>query len=415
MNIQPVVTNTTLWSTGSNDAVSATYFACDSDLFPVYQLGDRYSTNPLSLVRETGELHLRRDYVEQHHLQNNGCTFREGLADTRLRMFVRPIVGTEVSEGSPIDDDIVRAKLEDLAESIERGVRNFEERFRDAHHFIMVGGKDSLNLLLLPWQCPVTAISADPNYPLVKKFIEENRLDMKVIRLEDSAPRPDLEMLHNFGRLDLEHVRWLTHLQQFVDSHPCPVFWSGLVMDIVLKQDWRRIVRRHTGPFTRPVQSLARNKAGNSRLLPLGPGYRLRLANEISTRCALTQGSWASTCQSLFDCHVLSPYHLPEVLPAMSHWDILGVDRDWRPDLGAIWLGRPVIYPSSNPSPPNSTIRQPLNSATEFLRVVEESGIKIVREDFSEYGLPNPGCSLPNLGQNLIEPDESVGVRGIHF
>ncbi|QDT08361.1 hypothetical protein [Planctomycetes bacterium K23_9] len=378
MNHPSVITNTTLWLSGSNEAVSADQFVCDSDLLPAYQLGDRYSTNPLSLVRETGELHLRRDYIQKHHLSKKGYTLRDGIADVRLKMHTRPVVGTQVSEDMPVNDEVTRANLEDFARAVQLGVQSFEERFPDANHYIMVGGKDSLNLLLLDWQCPMTAVSAEPNYPLVKKFVEDNRLDVKVVRLEDPAPRPDPEMLHNFGRLDMEHARWLTHLQQFVDAHDRTVLWSGLVMDIVLKQDWRRIIKRPTNALNRPIQSLARNNAATHKLLPVGLGYRTRLAQAISNRCSLLQGSNGSLLQSLFNCHALSPYHLPEVLPAMSRWDILGIDRDWRPDLGQLWLGKPVIYPEANPGPVESTVRGPQNSGSEFLRVVEESGLKIV-------------------------------------
>lgn len=381
MSTPSIISNTSLWLSGSNEAVSADQFVCDSDLLPVYQLGERYSTNPLSLVRETGELHLRRDYLRKHHLSKGNHTLRDGIADTRLRMFTRPVVGTQVSEESDVNEEVTRSKLRDLADAIQLGVRRFEERFPDATHYIMVGGKDSLNLLLLDWKCPVTAISAEPNYPLVKKFVQDNELGIEVVKLEDPAPRPDLEMLHNFGRLDMEHARWLTHLQQFVDSHDRTVLWSGLVMDIVLKHDWRRIVKRHTNAITRPIQSVARNNAPTHKMLPLGLGYRMRLAQAISNSCALLQGSNGSILQSLFNCHALSPYHLPEVLPAMSRWDILGVDRDWRPDLGELWHGRPLIYPEANPAPVESKIRTPLNSGPDFLRVVQEAGIKIVEAD----------------------------------
>ncbi len=80
-------------------------------------------------------------------------------------------------------------------------------------NIILCGGKDSLNLLLLPWKNPVVVASLHPNYPLVAEFIREHNLNCDLIELDDEyeADR-DREILINCCRNDLAHCRWGGHL-----------------------------------------------------------------------------------------------------------------------------------------------------------------------------------------------------------
>ena len=58
--------------------------------------------------------------------------------------------------------------------------RKVESELPGHTNFVLCGGRDSLNLLLLPWTNHTVALSAPPNYELVRRFVRENGLDVEV-------------------------------------------------------------------------------------------------------------------------------------------------------------------------------------------------------------------------------------------
>ncbi len=86
-----------------------------------------------------------------------------------------------------------------------------------------------------------------------------------------------------------------------------------------------------------------------------------------------------SIVRQLTDCLVLSGYHGPEAEKIVSEVDLYrAVQQDVRPLVGACLLGREVVYPSVNPSPPLSRFRSGQSHLEPFLTNLQSIGIPIL-------------------------------------
>jgi len=75
---------------------------------------------------------------------------------------------------------------------------------------------------------------------------------------------------------------------------------------------------------------------------------------------------------------VLSAYHGQRVRSVVSAVDQRSAVRtDVRPEIGRELLGRPVIYPAANPSPPPSTLRTGLSHLAAWLAQARAAGLRI--------------------------------------
>jgi len=88
------------------------------------------------------------------------------------------------------------------------------------------------------------------------------------------------------------------------------------------------------------------------------------------------QGAHMSMLRDLTGALVLSGYHGPAVQDVVSRVDWKNaVQKDIRPLIGHYLLGRSVQYPSSNPDPPLSKIRENLSDLELFLNILGSVGI----------------------------------------
>lgn len=56
-----------------------------------------------------------------------------------------------------------------LSTAISNDIQQLEQLYPKHEHIVLCGGKDSLNILLLPWAKPVIVASSKPNYELVAR------------------------------------------------------------------------------------------------------------------------------------------------------------------------------------------------------------------------------------------------------
>ena len=139
--------------------------------YPVYRLGDHYAFSLLALivwkVLKGGRLELNPDALAAARRPGFMLYDGERALDSQI-----------VRVGAPHGCGYTIRTVDDYADRIATALRQdtaaLEARNPDKTNLILCGGKDSLNLLLLPWKQPTKAVSAEPNYPLVAEFVRRN-------------------------------------------------------------------------------------------------------------------------------------------------------------------------------------------------------------------------------------------------
>jgi hypothetical protein len=372
-----------IWSRHGPTIVRAKRFVGGADFYPVYRHGDRYSYSLISLILRKGNLRLNRRFARR--VAQPGFFYSSG-SDTLDREIVR--LG-----GPPSSDFTIRTK-EDYAQQLADALRDDAQRIESLHpghtNVILCGGKDSCNLLLLPWKNPVLVASAPPNYELVKGFVAANGLRFEVVPLDDTDESLlPVETLVNCCRNNLEHCRWGSHLAELSEQlDRNVVFWKGQAGDAVMTTNWKRFHYPAGGVGTtrdpRLAQAFVRYAA---RRLPRvdrlihSSGLAQRLVfRSMWSRGAMSLGAHMSLIRQLTNALVLSAYHGPAVRSVLSKVDLhRSVQDDVRPLVGRNLHGRPVTYPATNPGPPRSTHRRGASHLQPFLEALAAAGIPLFR------------------------------------
>ncbi|HEY8377449.1 MAG TPA: hypothetical protein VIK91_13230 [Nannocystis sp.] len=360
---KPEIDEDDLWLSPGPVVWQAERFVRPPSFYPVYRCGDLYATGPLPLIVLKGALELdpeiaRLVRAEVRYVPSNATI------DRRVRRVGRPALSTlELTD----PDTYVR----ELAAAMRSDLRRVEARCPGFTNLVLCGGRDSLNLLLLPWQNPVIAVSARPNFPLVQQFVRDNRLAIDVLELEDrDASLLDSEIAVNACRTSLAHSRWNAELYALARrfERRC-IFWIGALADVFSTPRWRTY---HHSLWLARFRAL--------------PGLRGLLRGEAGQslfwwtcyyRGAMWQGCNMALLRELTDALVLSAYHGPAMQELLGRVDLRSaVPDDIRPALGAALAGGPVVYPDTNPSPPPSTFRSGCSHLAAFLAVLARHGLR---------------------------------------
>jgi hypothetical protein len=352
-----------LWLTPGPVVWQADRFVGAPFFYPVYRWQDYYATTPLPLILRKGALELD-DTVARRVRRTVRYLPTNATLDRHVRRVGAPTMST--------------LELSDPAEYIAawtaalRNDQRFVERALPGHtNLVLCGGRDSLNLLLLPWQNPVVAVSAQPNFPLVQQFVRDNRLAVDVVPLDDRDPALlDSEVLVNACRIGLEHVRWQAELRALAATFQrrC-VLWFGAMADVYTTAKWQRYSHPSWLSTWRGLPGL---RALNER--EAGQSY---FAWTCYYRGAMWQGVYMSLLRELTDAVALSAYHGPAMRALMTRVDLRGAAvSDIRPAIGEALAGGPVAYPTQNPSPPPSTFRGGVSHLDKFLEVLARHGVR---------------------------------------
>ncbi len=344
--------------------------------YPIYRYGSYYSYSPLSLVFLKGSIHVNLRVAEM-------------VLRPRFRYY---------SGKSTIDREVVRLGGPRTPRAIIKDANEYARRMADAlrqdarcveadhpgfTNIILCGGKDSLNLALLPWTNQVLLVSAPPNYDLVKRFVAEHGLTYDVLRLDDSdRSLLDLEILVNFCRNNLEHCRWGPHLKRLADSlQGKAIFWKGTLGDRLMTPKWKKVgaAPRSLGYPSRLFKLLrGRGQSQFDRVLEETRLLERYFFKVLWYKSAMWQGAHLSIIRQLTDALVLTGYHGPAVQRVVQNVDFRrAVQEDLRPLVGKYLLGTPVVYPATNPGPPRSVIRQGISHAEPLLNLLSRYGIGI--------------------------------------
>jgi hypothetical protein len=317
----------------------------DNYLYPVYFLKEQdtylVSTSVYSLIG-----------YKKRFIRNPGF---------QTTFFFRPTFLT-------IDQEVMRARTEHrrstleltqaeeivelAAKLIQDYVTEIEVRFPGYVHILLMGGKDSENIILTKRKERWVVLSGEPNAPLNEQFIETNS-----INVEKFVAAPNLhenallrkEIIASDCFYDVNAFRYVERIYDLVREHNGKVvLWMGSSGETIFS---------YWGEFHRCNDYFAK--------------YIFYVG--------MAMGIWHQLYKNLFNIPVLSPYQSPRFLDelfyrfdpyiveqANSHrFAPYFLDRgdgrqveyhgvDLRPEIGRILLGRPVIYPCENPGPSQS-------------------------------------------------------------
>lgn len=370
----------TIWSEPETDLWRAERFVGRPSFYPVYRWRDVYSYAPIFLLAYKGYLRPNAEVTRVvEHPRFRYYSGWQTIDEEIVRVGGPPEHRPELRSAAAFIEAVARGMVEDMAAVEARSPRRT--------NVVLVGGKDSLNLLLLPWRNPVIAYSAQPNTPLVERFCAENELGIEVRELQErSGPEVERdEVLANCCRLDMKHTRWTGHLAQIAAEHGGEVvFWKGQLGDTFLTPFWRRYVRRPPpgAPRLRRVRAaLSKLSRGlRARLTPAPDVQRIFMQAQWS-RGAMWQGAHVSMIRAAAGVLVLSAYHGPAVQRALRRVDLgRAVERDLRDEIGARLLGRPVRYPRDNPSPPPVDDKAAANTPARLFAALAEQSIEVRHE-----------------------------------
>ena len=204
-----VLNENIVWQTHDTLIWQADKFEGMPSFYNVYRYGDYYSYSILALILLKNNIKLNQaaiDRINQIRFANHPANY---TIDSEI-----------VKIGAPhkccfdITDKDEYCAL--MADALIKDIAIIESKNPGKTNLVMCGGRDSMNLLLLPWKNPIVALSAEPNYPLVCDFVKNNNLNIEVRLLEEHQDDEALqsEILEACCRANLMHWRWGVHLKK---------------------------------------------------------------------------------------------------------------------------------------------------------------------------------------------------------
>ena len=373
----PVLNEDMVWQEHGTLIWKAEKFEGEPFFNNVYRYNDYYSFSLLALILLKDSLKINQvalDKIAAPMFSNNGGN--------------QTIDAEIVKMGAPhpcrFDHNDVDEYVKLIVDALIKDIKHIEDKNPGKTNIVMCGGRDSLNLLLLPWKNPVMALSADPNYPLVKQFIIDNNLDIPVRKLEDPSDDDRLknEVLEACCRANLMHWRWSVDLCNIAEEFDHnAILWKGQLGDVYLTHDWKTFIT----PYKEPQRFFRRAYKKFSYLLPqffhtwVGHHFQKIVVDRVWEVCCSLQGGHMSFLRGLLDMLVLSAYHGPNVREVISKADLgIVAQRDIRPKIGNLLLGREVKYPSENPYPKVSEFREGLHEPERLANMLQEAGIDVI-------------------------------------
>lgn len=373
-----------LWADHGPALFRAKRFEGSPSFYPVYKYRDLYSYSLISLILRKGTLRLDTGFARQ--VERPGFLYSSG--NRTLDREIRRLGGPDRPRFSITSPTEFARRM---AEALTQDTASIEARHPDATNVVMCGGRDSLNLLLLPWKNPVLVASAPPNFELVRAFVEDNGLPFEVIALDDSSCDVlPVETLINCCRNDLFHCRWGDHLIRLAGPpNEERIFWKGQAANIFQTPYWRRYYHSTHDQMIEGVSPVLDWMGRAERRLDsfLGDwgcrvGLRQRgLHRALWFQSAMSLGSHMSLLRQLTGALFLSAYHGPATRAVIADVDLYRAVRDdVRPMVGEILHGKPVIYPETNPGPPPSEQRADSSHLQPFLEALAAADVELEPE-----------------------------------
>lgn len=340
---------------------------------PLYKWGEHIDYSPLKLILEKGYIKVNPKAVEFWKDPDRDYSPPGYFVDLKIERLGNPLPFTKEIQSE-------RAVIRAISSAMKEDIKLAEKTFSQHLNIILCGGKDSLNLLLLPWSNPVLVASAEPNYELVNEFIKVNDLPYDIMKLENKQKvNLEEEILINCCRNNLEHCKWGGHLKEIAIKYDKRIIlWKGQAGDVLLKYpSWSSY--KYTSP------QAAITLTGHLSLNPdQWMEFFQRVRNKIVDpekvffealwkRTAHMQGAHMGFLHELTGVPVLSGYHGPKVTEVLKKIDHKSaITRDIRSLIGEALFGGQVVYPATNPGPGISTIRSGISDVETFLKTIKK-------------------------------------------
>ncbi len=353
-----------LWYFNESDIVEAKSISGFESFYPLYRWKSFYSYSPLKLIKLKGEIKYSSKILKY---LNNGLVENflppEVFIDKEIKRIGKPI---------ELNSKIIQNEIDFIkrfSEALIKDIKYLEFIHPDSTFIILTGGKDSLNLLLLPWKAKIVAVSQEPNYSLVVKFCLENKLNIEVLKLDgeevDNLDIISKDVLFGCCRIGLADVRWSQSILNIkkhlnVNQENKVVVVSGALAD----------------SFTTPLFFKYKSKWQTSyisRLVNRVSSVRFKFFNTLWIKGAQWQGVFHGVIRESTNTPNYSAYHGRNVIKVLSETDFeKSVKTDIRADIGRFIYGKDIVYPSSNPSPPSWSTRKKYSSINYFKEVLNK-------------------------------------------
>ena len=246
--------------------------------------------------------------------------------------------------------------IEGVAAHLTRFVRDIEERYPEHDHVMMIGGKDSQILALIPKLRPDRwhVFSAVPNRFLVWQWMGWNGVEAGHLfghdnQNEETPGETERKIVCSDLYSDPRHMRWLPSLRRIAEGlgFRC-FFWSGSAADAL-----------HVG------RSFHRRYSTNPR------GY----FDIHLTRVPCLVGNYHQVVKNFTGCPLLCPYQTPEIWRDlyMHHGPgVIPAGVDVRARIGERLAGRAIRWAKRNPGPAPYRYTAPFHAKEIYFRHIRE-------------------------------------------
>lgn len=255
----------------------------------------------------------------------------------KLRPFEHVTVGGAENTFAP---DFTLTDPDELVEKVAREVSAFVHAIEDRHprhaHVLMLGGKDSQLIALVPKRRPEQwhVFSAEPNATLSRQWLAENDLAVASLtthdnRNEETPAETKAKIIASDLYSDPRHMRWLPSLQRLAASRRegC-IFWAGTAPCGL--HEGRRYFRQYRG------------------------AQRERFFDVHLTRVPALMGNYHQVVKNITGCALLSPYQNAAIWSNVyRHFGpaTIPVGADLRARIGERLAGRRIRWTAGNPGP----------------------------------------------------------------
>lgn len=371
------LTEDDLWKRHEHVLWRADKFLGNPTFYPVYRYKDYYSFSPLALITLKGYLDPDPGVVRQATKPNFLYTGNGATIDREITRVGGP---SESARSIKSPQEFAQR----IAEALVSDLQMVEKANPNTTNAILCGGRDSLNLLLLPWQNPVLVLSARPNYDLVRRFVRDNGLSYEVVELLDPPDSTSFnhEVAENCCRTNLEHARWGVHLKQIAEQlGRRAIFWKGQLADLYMTTKWMS-VRNHSWKH-RELAPKIYERLSSKVPLPVREGIACHILEPtfrrtVWSRSAMWQGAHVSIVRAITGCLTLSAYHGTAMTKVLQEVNLCySVPYDVRQMVGEILASGIVRYPESNPGPDPSDQRQGMSGPAHLFEVLRNLGIRV--------------------------------------